>query len=48
MRHVLGAGELEVSARPFSYRANGELNHRVFALYRRRVRTMTARKGHHG
>lgn len=31
-------GPLELSARPFSYRANGTLHTRVFALYRRRSR----------
>lgn len=38
---------LEVSARPFSYRADGELHRRVFALYRQRSATSTA-KGSNG
>lgn len=37
--------ELELSARPFSYRADGELHRRVFALYRPRA---TTAEGEHG
>jgi hypothetical protein len=39
---------LEISARPFAYRASGELHQRVFALYRRRSRLPLRSKGRHG
>ena len=41
-------GALEVSARSFTYRADGELRQRVFALYRRRSSTSPPQEGRHG
>jgi hypothetical protein len=36
---LIDPAPLEVSARPFEYRADDELHRRVFALYRFRSRT---------